>query len=322
MMKILIYGAGVIGCTYGWQLAKTGYNISVLVRKGKKEYIEKNGINIYCTDFRNNEKVTETVLFHPTVTENLTADNDFEYIIVTTKSLHLEEILPILKESSGKAHILFFQNVWQDDLKKISKYLTPEQYFFGFPFMAGGGRDKKGINAIISCSQYSKTMLGEISGKVTPRIQKITNVMSEAGMNPFISSQIVTWLIPHYAFIACISAGIIKSGGTMNAFISKPAIIKETTLSIREGFHICSKLGVNPKKEKVNRLYYLPLIISTLIIRKVFNDEAMQTMFDEYLKNSIEEIKMMTEKIIADGKKYNTEIKYLTLQQKLLCSDK
>lgn len=321
-MKILIYGAGVIGCTYGWQLAKAGYDISILVRKDKKEYIEKNGINIYCTDFRNDKKVTETILFCPTVTDHLTADNDFEYIIVTTKSLHLEEVLPILKESSGKAHILFFQNVWQDDLKKISKYLAPEQYFFGFPFMAGGGRDKEEINTIISCSKYSKTMLGEISGKITPRIQKITNAMSEAGMKPFISKQIIIWLIPHYAFIAGISAGIIRAGGTMNAFISKPAIIKETILSIREGFHICSKLGIDPKKEKVNRLYYLPLFISIPIIRKVFNDEAMQTMFDGYLKSSTKEIKMMTEKLIADGKKYHTEIKYLILQQKLLRSDK
>ena len=27
-MKILIYGAGVIGCTYGWQLAEAGHDVS------------------------------------------------------------------------------------------------------------------------------------------------------------------------------------------------------------------------------------------------------------------------------------------------------
>ena len=35
-MKILIYGTGVIGCTYGWQLAKAGHDMTVLVRQGKK----------------------------------------------------------------------------------------------------------------------------------------------------------------------------------------------------------------------------------------------------------------------------------------------
>ena len=55
-MKILIYGAGVVGCTYGWQLSKAGCDVTVLVRKGQKEFVQKNGIHIICSDFR--EKVT------------------------------------------------------------------------------------------------------------------------------------------------------------------------------------------------------------------------------------------------------------------------
>lgn len=36
-MKILIYGAGVVGCTYGWQLSKAGCDVAVLVRKEQKK---------------------------------------------------------------------------------------------------------------------------------------------------------------------------------------------------------------------------------------------------------------------------------------------
>ena len=36
-MKILIYGAGVIGCTYGWQLAEAGHDVTLLVRKEQKQ---------------------------------------------------------------------------------------------------------------------------------------------------------------------------------------------------------------------------------------------------------------------------------------------
>ena len=55
-MKILIYGTGVIGCTYGWQLAKAGHDMTVLVRQGKKSRIEKDGIDIFCSDFRGKQK--------------------------------------------------------------------------------------------------------------------------------------------------------------------------------------------------------------------------------------------------------------------------
>ena len=99
-MKILIYGAGVIGSTYGWQLAKAGHDISILVRNNQKQGFEENGINIYCTDFRNDKKITENIIFRPKVTDTLSVDNDFEYIIVTTHSFHLEEILPCLLYTS------------------------------------------------------------------------------------------------------------------------------------------------------------------------------------------------------------------------------
>lgn len=40
-MKILIYGAGVVGCTYGWQLSKAGCDVTVLVRKGQKSLYKR-----------------------------------------------------------------------------------------------------------------------------------------------------------------------------------------------------------------------------------------------------------------------------------------
>ena len=314
-MKILIFGAGVIGCTYGWQLTEAGHDISFLVRKGKKKSIEENGIHIHCTDFRNGGKVKAEIVFRPKVLDILSVDNDFEYIIVATNNLHPEEVLSVLKESAGKAHILFFQNIWYDDLERISQYISPGQYFFGFPFMAGGGRNEKGINAVISGSKYSKTMLGETTGETTPRIQKIADAMSDAGMKPFISNQIMNWLIPHYAFITGISAGIIKAGGTMKSFISNTKIIKTTIKSIREGFYVCSQMNINPKKEKVNKLYYLPLFISVPIVKKIFRDEAMQAMFDGYLKNSTKEIQLMVQKIISDGDKSGIKTSYLKENQ-------
>ena len=162
--------------------------------------------------------------------------------------------------------------------------------------MAGGGRDDNGINAIISGSKYSKTMLGEISGEITPRVQKIASALEKTGMKPFISNQIKTWLIPHYVFIAGLSAGIVKAGGTMEVFLKNTKAVKEVIMAIRNGFHVCSKMGIDPKKEKVNKLYYLPLFLSTPIVKKVFSDVAMQAMFDGYLKNSTKEV----EKMIGD----------------------
>lgn len=127
-------------------------------------------------------------------------------------------------------------------------------------------------------------MFGEVTGEISLRAQKLATVMAEADMRPFISHQIITWLISHSAFITRLLTRILKSSGTMEAFINNPKIIRETIKSIRESFRICQQAGINPKKEKVNLLYYLSLFISVPIVKKIFSNAAMQVMFDGYLK--------------------------------------
>ncbi len=51
-MKILVIGAGVIGTMYAWQLSEAGHELSVLVRKGKKERLVEDGFHIHYSDDR------------------------------------------------------------------------------------------------------------------------------------------------------------------------------------------------------------------------------------------------------------------------------
>ncbi len=313
-MKILIYGAGIIGSTYGWQLSKAGHDITVLVRPEKQKLIEENGIHIHCDDFRSGQKKSEEVIFRPKVIDTLFHQNDFEYIIVPTNCIYIKEILPVLAKSAGKAHILFFQNIW-DDFDGINRYLSPEQYFFGFPFMAGGGRDNKGIYSVISGLKYSNTPLGELNGETTPRVQKIAKAMEDANLKPLITHQIKIWLITHYAIAAGLSAGIMKAGSG-RAFANNSSVIKETIKSIREGLNVCLKRGINPKIEKSNKLYSLPLFITVPIAKKIYGNESLNLMFDGHIKHSPGEIKKMMDDVITYGKKYSVPTFHLKELQK------
>lgn len=316
-MKILIYGAGIVGCTYGWQLSEAGYDITVLVRPDKKEDIEREGIAINCSDFRSGKKIVEDVIFRPKVIDYLSEDNDFEYIIITTNNLHLKEILPILKESRGNAHILFFQNMWIDNFNEIEKYLSPNQYFFGFPFMAGGGKESNTIHSAVSGLKYSHTPLGEIDGTTTPRVQMIADALEKANLKPMIYKQIKVWLITHYAVATGLSAGIMSARGGKK-FASDTKILRHTFKAIREGLTVCSKMGINPKSEKSNKLYYLPLFIGTTIAKKVYSNEALCMMFDGHTQHSPNEMQKMLNDIIDCARSNNIETPYLSeLKEKL-----
>lgn len=120
-------------------------------------------------------------------------------------------------------------------------------------------------------------------------------------MKPFISGQIINWLIPHFAFIAAISAGAIKAGGTIRNLLMDKQVLKDSVKAIREGFSICEKKGINPKKEKVNQLYYLPFFICLPIMKKIFGNEDMSMMFDKYLGQSADEVREMLKVIMDDA---------------------
>lgn len=317
-MKILIYGAGVIGCTYGWQLSEAGYDITLMVKPAKREQYEKQGVGIVCLDYRTGERQIRETTFYPNIIDRLDKDNDFEYIIVAVGSNYLPEILPVLSQSAGKAHILFFQNVWFKDVGAIGKYLLPSQYFFGLPFMAGGGKAGDVINSIISGSTYSKTLLGEADGSLSARVRKIAEAMQKAAIKPFVSDQIINWLIPHCGFIAAISASGIKAGG-ISKLLKDKNLLKESVKAIRESFRICEKKGIDPKKEKVNQLYYLPSFICMPIMKKIFGNEDMSMMFDGYISQSAQEVRIMLKSIIGDGKMQAIATPYLDDLYKTVC---
>lgn len=298
-MKILIYGAGVVGCTYGWQLSKAGYDVAVLVRQGQKELIRKEGIHLFCSDFRGGSRKDTDILFTPTVVDGLSPNNDFDFILVSVNKLQLPSVLPVLSKSAGKANVVFFQNNW-DVFTEIDKHLMPEQYFFAFPFMVGGGKDEKGIHCAISGLKYSHTPLGEKDGRITPRVERLAMALDKANLKPAISNQIQVWLITHYAVAAGLSAGIMSAGSARN-FVKNMAIIKTTIMAIREGLTICKRMGINPKAEKANRLYLLPLFISVPIAKKIYSNDALQLMCDGHIHHSPAEIRQMIDDIIDSG---------------------
>lgn len=316
-MKILIYGAGIVGSTYGWQLSEAGHNVTVFVKEGKKQLIEETGINIHCADFRGNKKRVIQTTFRPAVIEHLSPQNDYEFIIVSVNNVQLKEVLPILSKGTGNADILFFQNNW-DDFDEIRKYLAPEQYFFGFPFMVGGGSDGNSINSVISGLKQSYTLLGEENGETTPRLKKMADSFRDANLKPVITGQIIPWLITHYAVAAGLSAGVMKAGGSMKTFTGDSTLLRESFTSIREGLEVCRKRGIDPKKVKATAFYTFPFFISIPIAKKIFSKEVLSLMFEGHVGHAPDEMKKMLHDILKSGEQYNVNMPVLKAYRETL----
>ena len=143
----------------------------------------------------------------------------------------------------------------------------------------------------------------------------MVRVLNDIGLKPLVSFDIKTWLITHYVLAAGLSAGIIKAG-CGNSFANDPKLIRRVVKSVREGFNVCKSRGIDPKSEKANRPYYIPLFILVPVLKRVYSNEALCLMFDGHTKHAPNEMAKMLNDIIQCGEINNIAMPYTKGLQK------
>jgi 2-dehydropantoate 2-reductase len=306
-MKILVIGAGVIGTTYAWQLQKIGCEITHLVRKNKIENYKNEGIQIRCLDLRKSEGILVEESYHPKFVDDFPENDGYNFIIVSVNSNQLADFLPKLNDKTGSATIVFLQNLRIGDDELIAKSLIQSKYIIAYPFKAGGGRTENVIDTVIFGMSLTNTVLGEVDGTVTERVREFHRLLKTACMNPKIIKDIIPYVRTHYIWGACCVAAYIKAGNYEN--FKQAKIIKESYLAMREGWEICEKQGINPKKVAPTKYYYLPFFFLIPLTQWIYRQKGMKEMFEGHVHHSPEEMKDMYFYLLELGKQYDVDIR-------------
>lgn len=102
-MKILVFGAGVLGCNLARNLFHAGKNVTLLVRGRWAEEIQKNGLRI-----KDKFSPRVSVSRIPVVTE-LAPEDRYDVIFVVLRYTQLDSILETLRANRTK-NIVFVGN--------------------------------------------------------------------------------------------------------------------------------------------------------------------------------------------------------------------
>jgi 2-dehydropantoate 2-reductase len=309
-MNILVFGAGVIGTAYAWQLSEAGNKVTLLIRENKLKAIKENGIHIRYSDYRNNRENFRDIIYKPSVVTDFSKEDNYDLIIVSVKSTQLDKVLQQIKTKVANSDVLIFESFFEDT-NKIEKYLSPSQYIFGFPHIMGGGTDENGIYCTIFGNKTAPTMLGEKDGKITERIKCIAKVMGDANLNPEVSTEILSWILTHYAEAAGLLGGVMKAGSGKK-FAENTKIMKHTILAIREGLNVCKARGIDVSKINPQNKYYWPLFILVPFFKKMYSADGAQLMIKGHISHATDEMKAMFYDVLKSGKKYNVDMPYFS----------
>lgn len=315
-MKILVVGTGVIGCIYGWQLSEAGYEVTHFVRRGRKSEIDKNGIIIHCLDARKQNRLIIEILYRPNTVEQID-NNRYDLIIVPTKANQLNSILPILAKTEKDMSILLLQNLWITHIRQIESAFQDSKIIYGQAHIAGGGKSGNKITCVIFGSKNAPTMLGKKDGTVSESVLQVEKIMRQANLNPKISKNIFGWLISHYVEANGLVAGVMEAR-TAQKYVSNKKYIKHSIRLIREGFKICTLLGIHARRIYPQALYYLPTWCLVPALLKMYRTEETQLMIQGHIKHSPDEMKEMFYDVFETGKDFGLSMKNYKQMQRYI----
>ncbi len=250
-MNIVVLGAGAIGSFFGGLLSKK-HNVILVGRKDHVQEINKNGLQI-----KGKTRLQKKIPSVETIQEISTSP---DLVLITVKSFDtlqaISEAKPII--SSGTT-ILSFQN-GLDNIDQINTVVKEHQIIAGIT-THGVQYIKPGV---IFHRGVGSTVVGELSGKKTRRIQQIASIFNDVHILVTISSQIIEdiWkkaivnasINPLTAIFQCPN-GYLAKNPILTEIVEKTCL-ESTIIAQKEGFSfqpeelLCLTMKVISQTEK------------------------------------------------------------------------
>lgn len=248
-MRILIYGAGVIGSIFAGKLVASGEDVTVLARGKRLEELRQNGVMLTTTG-KNCEIISVRVI------EHLALDDLYDYIIVVMQRTQVDSVLPILSQNRSP-NIVFVVNT-SAGYDKWVQAVGGERLMLGFP-SAGGERIGGKVNYFVGkglMRLFQTTTFGEYSGKKTERVDRLINTFRHAGIPSVFCDDMDAWQKTHIAMVTSIGNALYQYDCDNYRLAGSYDSMCLMVYGIKEGFSILNKLGIKTKPKK---LWYMKL---------------------------------------------------------------
>lgn len=193
-MKVLVVGAGAVGGYFGTRLVESGVDVTFLVRKNKQLLINENGVKVQS--IHGNVNIlpkTITVSYPP---------EDYDVILVSTKSYHIDSAVEDIKRFVGKNTVIIPLLNGISHLDILSNAFPNNNVMGGLCFIESTTNEE---NVIVQTSPSHDLVFGELSGETSDRVKYIKKVFSNTKASIRTSDSIISEMWAKYFFIACFS---------------------------------------------------------------------------------------------------------------------
>ncbi len=296
--RILIYGAGVIGSTFGGLMAASGQAATLLSRNNRLNELNNKGLLLQRNDQKKAQKISVKII------SELKPDDIYDYVFVTLRKEQVRDALPLLKKNKSQNFVFMVNNPSGYD--DWTNALGRERVIPAFP--GSGGKIENGIvfYEIVS-GIIQPTTLGEINGSNSARIRKLKTILKSAGFKVSVSNNMDAWQKTHVAMVGPLGDVIYYDGGNNYSVAKNSLAIKQMNLALKENFNFLKESGIGIVPWKLNIIRLMPLWILNLTMKYAFNTKWAETVISNHALNARNEMKVISNEFIelAKSKGYN-----------------
>lgn len=274
-MRVLVYGAGVLGSYLAHVLFNGGNETTVLARGKRFEELSKNGLII------RHYVQCKTTVDKVNIIGELAKDDVYDLIFVVMQCTQLQAVLPILAENNSQ-HIIFVGN--NTDGQATYNYIQKNSSFekkIAFGFQATGGRRENG--RVICVRARGQMELGGLNGQLSWR-GLIDKAFENTKYKLTYIDNMDAWHKSHLALIMPLAYAAYACDGNLHKAAKNKKLLKQIVNATIEGYKVIEAAGYQPtpKKEaklicEKSKLYYLMLkiVTATPIGKLAISDHAM-----------------------------------------------
>ena len=132
-----------------------------------------------------------------------------------------------------------------------------------------------------------KTTLGEVSGRVTPRLHRIASALQAAGFPVALSRRMDAWLKTHAVFVTAIAGAIYLAEGTCADVASGVDGVPRLVRAVRQGFQALRAAGVFIEPRKLAILFlWLPFAVPVTYWRRYLAQQEAELIFAQHVRSA------------------------------------
>ena len=298
-MKVLVYGAGVIGCYLAHVLCAAGNDVTLLARGPWKEQLRENGLRI------RHHLQRKTTLDHLKVIGGIEEDDTYDAVFAVMPYNKMQTILEPLAAIHAPIIVLVGNNMSPADMQReiLGHSVCEKQVLFGFQATAGKRDHEKGMLICERAGVGAMDIGGLHSLPDSDTKTKLRTMFDGSGYKLNWQPDMEAYLICHLAAVLPICYLAYACHGDLTGSTGRQR--KLMRMASREAYAMLKAQGI-PILPEGDDQYYDPRIKGAIMRFLYFGMAKWKTAGDliacEHCRNAFAEMEMLDdgfEKVLA-----------------------